>query len=113
MSQAATYQINLRVTADVADELDALAAQAHVSRVDVARQLLLEGLQHARRERVLQLYREGKMSKSRAAEMGGVSLWEFMDWLGEAALPAPLTLSEAVEEVRQLVAQGAVVTLRR
>jgi predicted HTH domain antitoxin len=105
MSTTQSVQINLRVPGQVAAELDDLARQEHVSRIDLARKILLEGIIQRKRELALRLYREGKISKSRAAEIAGISLWEMMDLVEQADLPAPYTLQEAVEDVRHLVAQ--------
>jgi len=104
MTKSQSHQINVRVPADVVAELDALAQQGHVTRMDMARQLLLEGIQQHKRERAVRLYREGKASKSRAAELAGMTLWELMDWLQSEAAPASYTLQEAVDDVRRLVA---------
>jgi predicted HTH domain antitoxin len=98
-------QLNLRVSSDVASDLDALAERARVSRIDLARQILLEGITRHKRDLALQLYREGKVSKSRAAELAGISLWEMIDLIDRAAVPSPDSLQEAVEAVRQLVRQ--------
>ncbi len=105
MSTTRSVQINLRVSSQVAAELDDLARQEHVSRIDLARKILLEGITQRKRELALRLYREGKVSKARAAEIAGISLWEMMDLLEQAGLPALYTLQEAVEDMRRLVAQ--------
>ncbi len=105
MSTTKTLQINLRVPHDVVSDLDTLAKQERSSRVDVARQILLDGIAHRKRGLALRLYREGKASKSRAAEIAGISLWEIMDMIDQATLPNPYTLQQAVEEMRRLVAQ--------
>jgi predicted HTH domain antitoxin len=102
---AKSIQINLRVPGKVATDLHRLAQQEHASRVDLARQILLEGLAQRKRALALRLYREGKASKSRAAEIAGVSLWEMMDLIDQAAVPSSYTLQEAVEEVRRIVQQ--------
>ena len=99
-----SIQINLRVPGEVASDLDALAEQERASRIDLARQILLEGIANRKRALALRLYREGKVSKSRAAEIAGISLWEMMDLIDQAAFPTAYTLQEAVEEVRRLVA---------
>jgi predicted HTH domain antitoxin len=101
-------QINLRVSTEVAADLDALAEQARATRIDLARQILLEGIAQRKRELALRLYREGKASKSRSAELAGLSLWEMMDLIDQAAVPSAYSLEEAVEAVRQIVAQGGV-----
>lgn len=102
-----TRTINLRVPDQVVSELDALAKQEHASRVALTRQILLDGLAHRRHATALRLYSEGKVSKSRAAEIAGISLWEMMDMIDQAILPSAYTLQEAVEEVRRLVSQVA------
>lgn len=101
-----SIQINLRVSGEVASDLDTLAEQARETRIDLARQILLEGIARYKRDLALRLYREGKASKSRAAEMAGISLWEMMDLIDQAAVPGPNSLQEAVEAVRQLVFQS-------
>ena len=106
MSTTKTLQINLRVPPDVVSDLDTLAMQERASRVDLARQILLDGIAHRKRDLALRLYQEGKASKSRAAEIAGTSLWEMMDLIDQATPSGTYTLQEAVEEVRHLVAQA-------
>ncbi len=103
----AMIQITLRVPDQVASDLDALAEQERVSRIDLARQILLDGMAHRKRALALRLYREGKVTKSRAAEIAGLTLWEMIDLIDQAALPNPYTLQDAVEEVRRLIARAA------
>lgn len=107
MSTTRTVQINIRVPEEVASELDTLAEHEHLSRAELTRQILLEGMGHRKRMLALRLYREGKVSKSRAAEIAGISLWEMIDLIDQAALPYPYTLQEAIEDVRRLIADMA------
>ncbi len=102
-----SIQINLRVSDEVASDMDALAEQERALRIDLARQILLEGIANRKRALALRLNREGKASKSRAAEIAGISLWEMMALIDQAALPTAYTQQEAVKEVRRLVAQIA------
>ena len=102
---AKSVQINIRVPGELASDLDRLAEQERASRVDLTRQILLDGIQRRKQDLALRLYREGKVSKSRAAELAGLSLWEVMDLIDQAGVPAPYTVQDAVEEVRRLVAQ--------
>jgi len=103
VSATKSIQINLRVPSGVVSDLDALAEQERASRVDLARQILLDGIAHRKRDLALRLYQEGKASKSRAAEIAGISLWEMMDLIDQASLSSTYTLQEAVDEVRRLV----------
>lgn len=105
MNTAKSIQINLRVSDKVASELEILAKQEHASPINLARQILLDCIARRKQTLALLLYREGKASKSRAAEIAGISLWEMMDLIDQSALPAAYTLQEAVDDVRRLVAQ--------
>ena len=98
-----TVQVNLRDPQEIADDLDRLAAEEHLSRVDVARQILLEGVERRKQALALQLYAEGKVSQSRAAEMAGVSLWEMMDLIHQAEVKSSYSLREAVEDIRRVI----------
>jgi hypothetical protein len=57
--RAKAIQINLPVPGKVAADLNLLAEQEHATRVDVARQILLQGLAQRKRALALRLYREG------------------------------------------------------
>lgn len=103
-----TVQINLRIPSNIASELDGLAEREHLARLDLVRQLLLDGLARRKRDLALRLYREGQVSKSRAAEVAGVSLWEMIDWIEQAEIPSGYTLAEAMEELRQLMTEASI-----
>lgn len=107
MSTAPSVQINIRVPKDVASDLDTLAEQEHLSRAELVRQILLDGLTQRKRMLALRLYREGRVSASRAAEIAGISLWEMMELIDQADAPNPYTLKEAVEDVRRAVTHAA------
>ena len=108
MKRDKSNQINLRVSPDVAADLDTLAAQSNLTRIDVARQILLEGIERRKRDWALELCRNGKLSKSRAAELAGISMWELMDLLNAGQVSnVPYTLQDAVEDVRRIVAATA------
>lgn len=46
------------------------------------------GEKEARQELVLSLLRRGKISRGKAAELLGVSMWEMLDLMYEAGIPA-------------------------
>jgi predicted HTH domain antitoxin len=101
-----SIQINLRVPEEVASDLDKLAEREHATRIDVARQILVEGVSGRKRALALELYQQGKASRSKAAEIAGISLWEMIDLIEQEGAPSAYTLQDAVDEVRRLVAQG-------
>ncbi len=104
MSGAKMAQINLRVSDAVASDLDALAQHEHATRIDVARQILLDGIAIRKRSLALRLYRDGRATQSRAAEIGGISLWEMIEAVDQASLPDDYSMQDAVDDVRRLVA---------
>lgn len=106
MATIKAAQINLRVSAPTVADLDALAEYDHVTRVDVARQILLEGIAQRKRNLALRLYREGRASKSRAAEIAGISLWEMLDLIDRTELAGEYSAEQAVEDVRRLFAKA-------
>jgi len=108
MSTRQTVQINIRVPDAIAAELDDLAQREQSTRIVLARQILVEGIAGRKQDAALRLYTEGKVSKARAAELAGVSLWEMMAAIDAAAVPSGYSLQEAVEDVRRLIAQAAI-----
>lgn len=69
--------ISVRVPNEVAAELDAYLEAENLDRETAVRKLLSEGLDAWRREQALEQLGSGNISFSRAAEMAGMSLWEF------------------------------------
>lgn len=82
-------QNDVRIPQSTIAALDEAAKREHRIRLDLA----------------LRLYREGQVSKSRAAEIAGVSLWEVMDWSDQAEFPGSYTLAEATEDIKSLIAR--------
>ena len=103
MSSSKPIQINIRIPNEAASDLDALAREEHASRVDLARQILQDGIARKKKVLALRLYHEGRATKSRAARIAGVSLWEMIDLINGAAIPTAYTLQQAVDDVRHLV----------
>lgn len=106
MSSPKTAQINLRVNEVVVSDLDTLAEHEHVSRVDVARQILLDGIAARKLSLALQLYGDGEVSMSRAAEIAGITMWELYDMRQNLDGPKLYGVQDAVEDVRRLVAEA-------
>lgn len=107
MTQKSSVQINLRVSDTVATDLDTLAEHEHLTRIDVTRQILLDGIAERKRRLALRLYEGGQVSKSRAAELAGMSLWQWHDLLDQRQTPADLSAAEAVAAVQRIVEDAA------
>ena len=96
-------QINLRVEENLVRDLDVLADYEHINRTNLVRRILSEGVTRCKREWALQLYRQGQVTKSRAAELAGISLWEMMDLIDQADMPADYRMEDALDEIRSLL----------
>lgn len=103
MSTTNSIQINLRVPKTTVSDLDTLAGRAHLTRIDAARQILLEGIEQRKRALALELYRTGRVTKSKAAETAGISLWEMLDLIEQEPAQGAYSLEEAVADVRRFI----------
>jgi predicted HTH domain antitoxin len=103
MARVTSRQLNIRVPPELVNALEEIAQSEHLDKGAVARRLLIEGIERWRLERALRLYHDGQITKERAAEKAGVSLYELMDLARERGIPAPLDVAEAVEEVKALI----------
>lgn len=101
--QAGIEQLNIRIPKKLAQELETLAEVEHVAKIDMARQLLWEGIARRKQERAFKLYEQGQVSKSRAAEMAGLSLWEFMEVVEHRGVRWNYSLEEAKQELQRVL----------
>jgi predicted HTH domain antitoxin len=105
-AQAALEQLNIRIPKKLARELEALAEVEHVAKIDMARQLLWEGVTRRKQDVALKLYEEGQVSKSRAAEIAGLSLWEFTELVERRGMRWGYSLEEAKQELQRVLSEG-------
>jgi predicted HTH domain antitoxin len=99
-------QVNIRIPRQLARELEALAEAEHLEKIDVARQLLWEGVIRRKQELAVRLYCEGKVSKAKAAEIAGVSLWEMVDLISHRGTRWEYSLEEAKEEIMAAIIEA-------
>ena len=102
----ATRQLNVRVPENLIEELEKIAAEEQADRASIVRRLLAEGLQRWRLEQALQMYRRGQITKERAAELAGVSIYDIMDELRQRGTVAQYTLGELCEDLAFLRQSG-------
>jgi len=79
--------LQVRVEDEELGELDALAEDLHVSRSDLARNALREGVRRIRMEKALERYLHQRISLARAAQDAGVSLHEMHDLASSRGIP--------------------------
>ena len=90
--------ISARVPDELEAELDAYLDEENLDRSTAVRKLLSEGLDEWRREQALDQLASGSITFSRAAEMAGMSVWDFaqltkerdITWVADDHLDADL-----------------------
>lgn len=98
----ATRQLNIRIPESLIEELEHIAAEEQIDRTSAARKLLTEGAQRWRLEHALHLYEQGQITKERAAEMAGVSIYDILDELRRRGTVAQYSLEELREDLALL-----------
>ena len=99
-------QLNIRIPKKLARELESLANTEHIEKIDIARQLLWEGVARRKQELALKLCIEGKVTKARAAEIAGFSLWEMMDLVERQGMRWDYNLEEAKAEIKEAIKEA-------
>ena len=98
----AVRQLNIRIPESLIEELERIATEEQVDRTSVARKLLTEGVNRWRLEHALRLYQQGQITKERAAEMAGVSIYDILDELRQRGTVARYSLEELREDLALL-----------
>ncbi|MFW6110821.1 MAG: UPF0175 family protein [Thermoproteota archaeon] len=74
-----TKIVSTRVPNHVAEDLKEIEEEEKTDRATVIRKLLAKAIADWKLEKALKLYREGKITLWKAAEIAGLSLWEMME----------------------------------
>ena len=90
--------ISTRVPDELEAELEAYLEDEKLDRSTAVRKLLSEGLEEWRRERALEQLATGSITFSKAAELAGMSVWDFtqlakehdVTWVADEHLDADL-----------------------
>ncbi len=98
-------QLNIRIPPALAQALEELATAEHIEKIDIARQILWDGVAQRKQALALKLYAEGKVTTTRAAEIAGLSVWEIVDLVEKRGLRWDYSLEEAKEEIAAVVKQ--------
>ena len=69
--------ISARIPDDLEAELEAYLEDERLDRSTAVRRLLAEGLEGWRRDRAIERLAAGEVTFTRAAELAGLSVWEF------------------------------------
>lgn len=106
MTKATYKQLNVRLAPEMIRELDEIAQEEDLDKTTVVRRLLANAIQHWRLEHALRLYQEERVTKARAAEIAGISIYEVMDALRQRGLQAQYTLEEAMTDIKDILSRS-------
>ena len=95
----ATRQLNIRIPDNLLEQLELIAIEEQLDRTTVARKILAEGIGQWRLKHALKLYEKGQVTKERAAEMAGVSIYDIMDELRRQGTLAQYSLEDLREDL--------------
>ena len=101
---SATSTVSTRLdSADLA-LIQTLAELEGCDRATLIKSLLRSGLHSLRRERAIQAYRRDEVSLSRAAELAGLSVWDFLALMSPEKLELHYDVAEFEEDLNALPA---------
>jgi predicted HTH domain antitoxin len=103
MERTTHVQLNVRLAPELAEQIEKIAQEEQLSRTDVVRQLLSEGAERWKLEHAIRLYREGQITKARAAEIAGVPLYDMHDIIRQRGIPLHYSLDESREDMRLIL----------
>lgn len=82
----AEVTVSARIPEDVFKELESFMKEESLKKSASIRKLLAEGLQHWKERQALKSLEEAKVSFLKAAQMAGLSAWDFADLVREKGI---------------------------
>jgi predicted HTH domain antitoxin len=82
-----TEVVSTRITDDMAKDLEEIEKDEKSDRATVVRKLLSKAITDWKLQKALMLYRGGKVSLRKAAQIANISLWEMMEIVKEQKVP--------------------------
>ena len=95
--------ISIRLTEELDKKLKKLAEQEGEDRSTLVRELLLKGLEEKQLEQVLDLYKKGKITMWKAAQIAGISLWKMMEIIKERKIELNYSEEDLEEDLEPLL----------
>lgn len=83
--------VTARIPEDIYEEIERIRENEHLDRSTAIKRLLERGIADWRLESAITGYRDGSISLGRAAELAGVSLWQFLDTLDDRGVELQYT----------------------
>lgn len=97
-----TATVSTRIEEKILAEIDELSNEKQMDRASLLRNLIVEGLTIERKKRVLNMYKERRISLAKAAELLGIDLWQMIDIIKEESLYLDYSEEELKEDLKGL-----------
>jgi len=97
-----TVQVATRLKDKILEDFNLIVKEEKTDRATVLRKLLAIGISQWKLEHALKLYKEQKVTTWKAAEIAGISLYEFIDVLKNRRIPAQYAMEDLEEDLREL-----------
>ena len=98
--------ITTRVPEDLAKEVERIAEAEALDKSTTIKRLLIQAVRAWKIDYALRLYQEGRVSIGKAAEIAGVSLWEFMDVMVKRKIPLQTSRENLEEDLKAALAES-------
>jgi len=85
---------SVRLPKEVVDEIEELSKEEGVDKGTLIRKLIVESLKEYKIKKALELYREGKISLWKAAEIAGITYREALEELKKRNIPFKYDLED-------------------
>jgi len=94
--------ISFRADKELKKQMEVLAKLENKNKSDEYREIFLMGLEEKKKDIALKKYQTGKISLGKAAELAGLTSWEFLQLLKERNIPMNITKDEILKGVGNL-----------
>lgn len=95
-------QLNLRVPETIVQGLDEIASKEQIDRTTLARKMLTEAIQRWKKDDAIAACQRGEITKARAAELAGMSVYDVIDEVRRRGAPPSYTLDELSQDLKLL-----------
>jgi predicted HTH domain antitoxin len=92
--------VSFRLPTDLQRELEIISREEDKDKSEIVRELIRLGIKERKIEKAITLYKEGKVSASKAAEIADVSLWKMIEIFAERKIEAQYGLKELAEDIK-------------
>lgn len=98
-------RVSLTIPQELLQKSEEIAKEKAEDRSTTMRELLRLGLQQYTLEKGVAIFREGRVSLEKAAEIANVSLWKFLDVLRERKIPLHYDGEDIRKEIKEIESQ--------